>query len=74
MISKGTRRKFGLEIERAPWRVAHRAFAGRSQALPSPPVLVRASLSPLVCVLAITSRCVGGVTMQRPQRSEDERC
>jgi hypothetical protein len=64
----------GLDIERAPWRVAHRAFAGRSQALPSPPVLIRASLSPLFSVLAITSRRVGGVNMQRPQRSEDERC
>jgi hypothetical protein len=43
-------------------------------ALPVTTVLIRASWPPIFYVLAITSRRVGGVNMQRPQRSEDERC
>ena len=48
--------------------VAHSALAGHSQTLPSPPVRVR-TFWPLLFVLAGSSRRVGGVNMQRPQRS-----
>jgi hypothetical protein len=66
----------GLIIERAPdlpealpaAGVAHSALAGHSQTLPSPPVRVR-TFCPLAFVLAGSSRRVGGVNMQRPQRS-----
>jgi hypothetical protein len=65
----------GLIIERAPGLpglpeagIAHSALAGHSQTLPSPPVRVR-TFCPLAFVLAGSSRRVGGVNMQRPQRS-----
>src|SRR3954453_1118255 len=65
----------GLIIERAPGLpglpeagIAHSALAGHSQTLPPPPVRVRTFCPPASFVLAGSSRRVGGVHMQRPQR------